>query len=136
MSIETQCQNCDAILTVSDEHAGGRARCPKCMTEYDIPAANDLEELASTCHFCGIPIDTAPIDTAPIDTAPTANGSAEDEPYNICEECRESIEINQQERIEEAQTGAQNNRRFLVALIFSVAVLLAMFLLNFLFNDS
>lgn len=39
MPIETPCPGCGSKLRVADEHAGRQARCPKCQTVYQVPAA-------------------------------------------------------------------------------------------------
>ncbi len=38
MAIETTCGGCGKLLSVGDEHAGRRARCPACGQIYTIPA--------------------------------------------------------------------------------------------------
>ena len=40
MAIETTCGGCGKLLSVGDEHAGRRARCPACGQIYTIPLPN------------------------------------------------------------------------------------------------
>jgi phage FluMu protein Com len=40
MAIETKCDGCGKLLSVGDEHAGRRARCPACGQIYTIPSPN------------------------------------------------------------------------------------------------
>jgi len=37
MAIEFSCGTCDSVLSVSDEHAGKQAKCPKCANVNSIP---------------------------------------------------------------------------------------------------
>ena len=37
MPIETQCPGCQRTLSVEDQHAGKKARCPLCNTIYEVP---------------------------------------------------------------------------------------------------
>jgi phage FluMu protein Com len=41
MPIEFRCTQCQNILRVGDEHAGGQARCPKCKAVQQIPLQTD-----------------------------------------------------------------------------------------------
>ena len=50
MPIVTVCQGCGQRLSVSEEHAGHTARCPKCKRVYTVPAATagaDLRPVTS-----------------------------------------------------------------------------------------
>lgn len=40
MTIRYQCTECDSVLKIRDDKAGGQGRCPKCKTEFLIPEPN------------------------------------------------------------------------------------------------
>jgi hypothetical protein len=83
MAIETRCTNCDAILSISDQHVGKRARCPHCQTEYTIPEASDLAALDAVCHYCNV-----------ILTVHERRRNHGEYKYKTCDECLESINNN------------------------------------------
>ncbi|MFP6770458.1 MAG: hypothetical protein VB859_19945 [Planctomycetaceae bacterium] len=41
MTIRYQCTECDSVLKIRDDKAGGQGRCPKCKTEFLIPEPNE-----------------------------------------------------------------------------------------------
>jgi len=48
MPIELSCTGCGQTLRVGDEHAGKKARCPKCGTIAAVPAEGDSPAFASS----------------------------------------------------------------------------------------
>ncbi len=48
MTVETTCSGCGKKLTVGDEHAGKRARCPACGQIYTVPFPGQASELDSS----------------------------------------------------------------------------------------
>lgn len=64
MAIESTCSGCGKLLSVGDEHAGRRARCPACGQIYTIPSPN----AAPT---------SAPTDGPPPPPTPTSDSFAE-----------------------------------------------------------
>jgi len=67
MAIETTCSGCGKLLSVGDEHAGRRARCPACGQVYTIPAGENAG-----------PANSASQDPASIGGPPSIPGVAED----------------------------------------------------------
>ena len=124
MSIETICTECGTLLSVADEHAGCRARCPQCRAEYEVPSESDLSALDAHCHFCGTALD---------DSSDAGKQPSADVPYRICRECQSSIDENQEELEQEARRvdGARNG--VIVAGVVVGGMLLAIFLAKLFF---
>ncbi len=62
MAIETTCGGCGKLLSVADEHAGRRARCPACGQIYTIPtlAAPDVTSTDINSNASGDNTDRPP----------------------------------------------------------------------------
>ncbi|MDH3717712.1 MAG: hypothetical protein OES79_06270 [Planctomycetota bacterium] len=99
MAIETRCNGCGTIVTIADQHAGRRARCPHCQTEYAIPEASDLAALDAVCHFCGAVV-------------PRTGTASEKDEFQTCDECRASIHENQAEIEDQHLRSAASRRAF------------------------
>ncbi|MBX3422261.1 MAG: hypothetical protein KF752_11965 [Pirellulaceae bacterium] len=64
MPIITPCTGCGAQLTVADEHAGKRARCPSCGNVYTVPSSGSGSEApASTPELAATPTAQSPATT-------------------------------------------------------------------------
>ena len=75
MAIETTCGGCGKLLSVADEHAGRRARCPACGQVYTIPSMGSTN--APNENFGSA--TPSPVSNAPTATGPTGTGPAVDD---------------------------------------------------------
>ncbi len=67
MAIETICTGCGQRLSVADENAGKRARCPACGQVYTIPSASTVQPTGGTVNDGGF---TAAVTSNDYSTAP------------------------------------------------------------------
>ena len=107
MAIETRCSTCQTILTIDDQHAGRRARCPNCATEYEVPSQSDEAALDSVCHYCG---------------AVVPQDASVDDRFKTCDDCRASIDENQEAMQEELRRQEQGRHLLITGVLFLGAV--------------
>ena len=59
MAIETTCGGCGKLLSVGDEHAGRRARCPECGQIYTVPTPNAPTSDSPVAAPPGLPVPSS-----------------------------------------------------------------------------
>ncbi len=66
MSIRYSCPNCDQLLTIPDELAGKRRKCPKCGAKFTVPLADGTFPTAAAAPAKAVVAETAPATDHPL----------------------------------------------------------------------